>query len=129
MYTRNSERIRALLGAQIVFNNQNSTLNCQVRNISTGGARISLSANVAIPEEFDLLVPQKGRTYRCKLRWRTGDAAGVEFLNSHSAAQSATPADRIRELEGENDDLRRQIQDLIDRLTNADDGKRNEVAA
>ena len=123
MYSRSSERIRSLIGAQVVFNNQNSTLNCQIRNISAGGARLAVSANVTLPDEFDLLVPAKGRTFRCKLRWRTGEAAGVEFLNLQTApgtaAQSAPAAqsvEKVKELESENEELKRQLRALMSRV-------------
>jgi hypothetical protein len=80
-------------------------------------------------------VPQKGRTFRCRLRWRTGEAVGAEFLSSRSsgaagAGSNAAPApdDRLRELENENEELRRQVRDLTDRLA-AREANRGEAAA
>ena len=114
MKTRKSERIRAFLGAQILFNNNNSTVDCQVRNISSLGAKILVSPTVSVPDEFDLLVPQKGRSYRCKLRWRLDEAVGVEFLDGRSRPVGAADElkKRIWELETENQILKQQIAEL-----------------
>ena len=65
---RRDERVRAFLRARIIFNNQNTSIECTIKNISSKGAKIVLSEALAIPSEFDLEVPQKGRTYRAKLR-------------------------------------------------------------
>lgn len=117
MKPRRAERVRTLLGAQIVFNHQNSTLDCQIRNISSDGAKLIVSSMVALPEEFSLSIPQKGRAYRARLRWRIDDTAGVEFLDSENAERAAEPSsDRMRSLETENEALRQKINELTARL-------------
>ena len=124
MKPRSSERVRAFLGAQILFNNHNSTVDCQIRNISAGGAKLLVSSTVSVPQEFELSVPQKGRTFRCRLRWRIQDAVGVEFLDAASAydLQAAVAAERVRSLETENEGLRRQVADLSARLISGEPG-------
>jgi hypothetical protein len=119
MQPQRPERVRAFLGARILFRQGNSTLDCRVRDISLYGAKLVMSSTVALPEEFDLTIPQKGRRYRCVLRWRRADQAGVKFLTSvsergHDALAEGT---KVRELEAENDLLRRRVRDLRDRLT------------
>ncbi len=118
---RNTERNRSMLGAHIIFNNRNSTLDCQVRNISATGARLVLSETVALPEEFELFVPQKGKTYKARLRWRKADGAGVELTSdAMPGATMKTGApdlpQRVAHLENENALLRLQIIDLTRRL-------------
>src|SRR5665213_148279 len=111
---RHNERVRTILGAQIIFNNKNSTLECQIRNISPTGARLVLSESVTLPEEFDINVPQKGRTYRARLRWRTPEGAGIEFLRDEQRGGAAIDRDlfeRVRELENENELLRKRVLD------------------
>jgi PilZ domain len=118
--TRNSGRVRAILGAQIIFNNRNSTLDCQIRNISQKGARLAFSSSVSIPQEFELSVPQRGRTYRARLRWRDAEGAGVEFIDEQAQpASGRDPADlvrRVAELEAENAGLRLRLMELTQRL-------------
>lgn len=122
---RTNERKRTMLGAQIIFNNRNSTLDCQVRNISPTGARLALSDTVALPEEFDLHVPQKGRTYRAKLRWRHNDSIGVEIEGDQAQAGATRPAPadlalRLAELETENATLRLKVMELQRKLEEKD---------
>jgi hypothetical protein len=123
---RHHERVRTILGAQIIFNHKNSTLECQIRNISAGGAKLSVSDAVALPNEFDLHIPQKGRTFRARLRWRSADGVGVEFLNDDARAAPAPENDlksRVLELESENELLRRRVRELMVELEKAGGGR------
>jgi hypothetical protein len=120
---RRAERVKSFLRAQIIFNQRMSTIDCVVKNISQTGARLALNEGLSIPSEFDLLIPQKGRTYRARLVWRDADAIGVEFLLSEvhpgetrettggSAADS-----RLRALEAQNAELKLRIRELSKRL-------------
>jgi CheY-like chemotaxis protein len=77
---RLSARIRAYLGARVVFNNRFSTVDCMVRDISAGGAKLVFSGNDPVPQEFELHIPQKGLCYRARIVWRRGLSCGVQFL-------------------------------------------------
>jgi hypothetical protein len=114
---RKLDRARSILGAHIVFNNRNSTVDCQIRNISKSGARLAISNTFTLPEEFDIEVPQKGRTYRARLCWRDEQSAGVEFvLDTTDASSRGDTNMRIAELEAENATLRLRIFDLREKL-------------
>ena len=114
---RKLDRARSILGAHIVFNNRNSTVDCQIRNISKSGARLAISNTFTLPEEFDIEVPQKGRTYRARLCWRDEQSAGVEFvLDTTDSSSRADNNSRIAELEAENAALRLRIFDLREKL-------------
>jgi hypothetical protein len=77
---RAAKRTRSLLGGKVVFNGRRSTLDCTLRDLSASGAKLYFSAHVPIPEEFDLELPQKGRTHRARIMWRTADSCGVRFI-------------------------------------------------
>jgi hypothetical protein len=110
---RKTNRPRSLLGARIVYNNRSSTLDCMVRNLSNTGARLVFSGPVAVPEEFELVIPQKGQTHRCKIAWRESREFGVEFLGrDEKAPPSIEAAKRLKELEAEREKLRRRIAQL-----------------
>jgi len=120
---RKRERVRAILGAHIVFNNRNSTIDCQIRNISRTGAKLSLSNSVTLPEEFDIEVPQKGKTYRARLCWRDAASAGIEFiLDATEAAEAEDRAALIAKLEAENLALKLRVQELMRLLEAASAG-------
>ncbi len=117
---RHEVRQRVFLKGRICFNHGSSTMDCLVRDLSSTGARITLSETATLPEVFDLYIPQKERTYRATLRWRRVDGVGVTFEDPARAPTPvlAEPAPepsvavllhRISELEAENAALRRLL--------------------
>ena len=112
---RRAERIRSFLRARIVYNNHSSTIECMVKNISPFGAKIQLGNSTSIPNSFDLEIPQKGRTYRARLAWRTETAIGVEFVDDEPAHRDASPG-KVERLESEIRRLRKVISQLTKRL-------------
>jgi len=115
---RKLDRVKAMLGARIVFNNGNSTIDCLIRNISRIGAKLALSSSVSLPEEFDIDVPQKGKVYRARLCWREADAAGIEFVLDASETVRGGGS-RVAELETENAALKLRLLELSNRLETA----------
>ena len=114
---RSSERIRCLLRAQIVFNNRMSTIDCTIKNISAAGAKLALPDTLSIPEEFDLFIPQKGRTFRARMTWRDTNSLGVEFKDAIAVGPLHEDKDeKLRELERINAELRKRVQALSKRL-------------
>ncbi len=110
---RRSERIRAFLGAKIIFNNRMSIVDCVVRNISATGAKLALAGSLPITGEFELQIPQKGCSYRARLVWRNSEGVGVEFITAD--VQKSTEA-RLREIEIENAHLKERVLGLSQRL-------------
>ena len=112
---RRSERVRSFLRARIIFNNHSSTIDCTIKNFSRNGAKIELPNTATIPNEFDLEIPQKGRTYRARLSWRAETAVGVEFIEAEPSVHEA-PRDAIQRFEAENARLRANLLQLGRRL-------------
>jgi hypothetical protein len=113
---RATERGRSLLKAKIIFNNRMATIDCVVKNISLGGAKIAVASGLSIPSEFDLEIPLRGRTYRVQMRWRDSDHMGVEFIDAAAEPKPhGTP--EFQKLEVENARLRAAVQVLTRRLT------------
>ncbi len=111
---RRSERVRSFLRARILFNNGASTIECMIKNISTHGAKIEIAHSLSVPTEFDLEVPQRGRTYRAKMMWRAADSIGVEFADQGGTSENAQAT--IQRLEAENRKLRGSVNLLTKRL-------------
>lgn len=113
-------RVRTFLRGRISYNNGSSTMDCLVRDLSAGGARIALDGAMTLPEVFDLIIPQKGVTRRCRLCWRREDEIGVGFLDEVSQREVRPVTDpsmvdllvRIRLLEAENESLRMRLATL-----------------
>ncbi len=120
---RSNERIRAFLRAQIIFNNRMSTIDCIIKNISPTGARIALSDTLTVPTEFEIYIPQRGRSHHARLVWRDKDAIGVDFIDVQGAPAltsgeppSAGTETRLRELEVQNAELKARVRVLSKRL-------------
>lgn len=111
---RKQQRSRSMLGAQIIFNNRATTLDCQIRNFTDEGAKIVIGAFMVFPTLFEFHVPQRGQTYMAKLIWRHAEEAGIEFLPDERAiaASHGDMSFRVRELEAENAALKRRVNDL-----------------
>jgi len=55
---------------------------CQVRDVSEGGARLVLDAEMELPKEFDLILTRNGRVRRrCLSVWSDGVETGVCFAD------------------------------------------------
>lgn len=56
---------------------------CELRDLSAGGAKIHVSALYKLPPRFVLLQHQAGVAFEVILKWRRGDLAGVAFERTH----------------------------------------------
>jgi hypothetical protein len=56
-------------------------LKCMLSDVSKSGAKIALSDDQELPDEFILLLSTDGRTRRnCRVVWRDDGRTGVEFF-------------------------------------------------
>jgi hypothetical protein len=110
---RNSQRGRTFLGAQIVFNNRCSSVDCLVRNLSGDGAKLAFADGAAIPAEFEITIQRTAETRRARSVWRNETEAGILFLGSAAGKfVSLEAARRIKKLEVERDALTRRVVQL-----------------
>lgn len=102
---RTAARQRSFMQGRIYFNHRRSSLDCTIRDFTSKGARLECSEAVAIPDVFELYVPNKDEYFRSRLAWRKGNLIGVAWT-TEQAAPEATPAgdavsERIAKLERE----------------------------
>ena len=111
---RKAARSRTLLGGVIAFNNRASTMDCQVRNLSTDGAKVTFSNIAAVPDQFDLKIARKERSFRARMIWRAPTEAGVAFLSEYDQDVPVPLewAKRLRDCEAEKAALRRRVAQL-----------------
>src|SRR5437879_9570315 len=93
---RKNARTRTYLGGVLAFQGRCATLDCTIRNLRDGGARITAEGSVILPEEFDLAVTRNDRAYRARLIWRSATEAGVALLDA--AASGVVTLDVARKL-------------------------------
>lgn len=115
---RSSPRQKAFLKGVICYNKRASTIECTIRDLSDGGARLAVSSAVAVPEFFELFVPTRNQYIDARQRWRRNDDLGVEFVQNEASAQTSgvvAPGDifgRVQRLEEEVESLRRSLGKL-----------------
>ena len=73
-------RPRTLKGGRIVFNQNFSTVNCIIRNLTEDGAKLEVEGTVTIPNRFRLVFDSGGPDRECEVRWRDDKFLGVMFV-------------------------------------------------
>jgi hypothetical protein len=70
-----------LKAGKIIFNRGASVLDCVVRDMSSGGARLEVAQPVRTPGDFvlEFTVGDEVRRYPCAITWRRKDEVGVIF--------------------------------------------------
>jgi len=111
---RKATRSRTLLGGVIAFNNRASTMDCQVRNLSAGGAKVKFTNTAVVPDQFDLQIARKERSFRARMVWRAPNEAGVAFLSEYNndVPVPLELARQLRECEAEKTALRKRVAQL-----------------
>ena len=77
-YNRRGQRIR-VAGRAYVRLGLFKRVECGLRDVSPGGARICMPAGVSLPDQFRMDLPQFKRPRVCMKRWECGREIGVEF--------------------------------------------------
>ena len=111
---RRAIRLRTLLSARISFGA--IEVDCEVRDISTCGARLALPPGVPLPHHFDLFILQRRQTRKCRLVWFSEGQCGVEFLDQEIApdARESEPTlfSRMAQLEAELALMRNELREV-----------------
>lgn len=72
-------RHRVLKAGLACFNGRHVTVPCVVRDMSAGGARLSISGSVGVPDTFELYVELDASWAGCEVTWRRAGNIGVRF--------------------------------------------------
>ena len=111
---RNSTRRKTFLGGKVVYNHRQSTMDCVLKNMADGGAKLVFSHLTLVPDEFDVQVDQMQRSFRARVVWRAKDELGITFVDN-AAGSTVVPLDhaiRIRRLEADRAKLQRRVAEL-----------------
>ncbi len=77
---RKSPRRRVLKEGKIVFADALCLMDCTIRDMSDGGAKLIVSNTLAIPHSFQLYEKSSGKLYPAIVAWRQCNAIGVKFI-------------------------------------------------
>ena len=84
---RSEHRKRTLKEAKIVLTDW-TVIDCTIRDISEGGARIVVGDAMTLPPEFRLHIVSSNTIVPVRLLWQRGTAAGVGFTGPEEPAPS-----------------------------------------
>jgi PilZ domain-containing protein len=76
---RKSPRMHRLKEGRIYFNDKKSIMSCIVRDLSEGGARVTVSEPYLLPAEFELVIHGSPARPARKV-WVKQNEMGIEFL-------------------------------------------------
>ncbi|BBB99515.1 ribosomal protein L19 [Bradyrhizobium japonicum] len=110
---RQSVRDKVFFGAVAEINERGSTMDCVVRNISEGGACVEFGDAVHLPEELNLSVARKGRSFLARLIWRQANKVGLAFRIMTSDTPVSDLDERVRRSEIKKRQLQRRINELL----------------
>lgn len=68
-----------MIVATAVYEGGRMRLDCVIRNLSEGGAKLEFATVRGIPQSFDLMVPGQ-RPFHCRVAWRALKELGVQFV-------------------------------------------------
>jgi hypothetical protein len=78
---RAHQRHRVLKPVKAVFNVNQSVLDCVMRDVSIGGARLHCAQPMQLPEQFQLIFVAEREMRDVRVAWRKHDQLGVVFLS------------------------------------------------
>jgi hypothetical protein len=86
-------------------------MDCVVRDLTEGGARVQFPDFTALPHQLEFSMPAKGTVCAATVVWQYGDSYGLSFPKTPSADSSL---EVLRALERNNKLLRRSMQTIRD---------------
>ena len=111
---RQSARARVIYSGVIAYDERRATMNCVVRNFSSDGVKVEFDNTALLPDEIDLLIAKKSRSFTAKIVWRGEREAGLAF--GSTGQNHPIPLDwarRLRASESERRKLRGRIAQLL----------------
>jgi hypothetical protein len=114
-------RHKTFIKGRIYFNNRLSSVDCIVRDMTENGARLQVPESVAVPDVFEIYLPNKDEQFRAQVQWRKSDQIGASWASESALRQKADSGsgqndrslvDRVARLEHEVAALQRRLDNL-----------------
>ncbi len=114
-------RHKTFFRGRIYFNNRLSSMDCMIRDATAHGGRLEVSDSVALPNAFEIYLPNKDEYFHAKIEWRRGGSIGISWSleqfsgqrSEHSGSEHAI-GDRLAKLEQEVARLHKRLDALQD---------------
>jgi hypothetical protein len=110
---RQSARDKVFLGGVAEINERGSTMDCVVRNINERGACVEIDEAARLPDDVNLNIPRKGRSFLARMIWRQANRVGLAFRTMVTDPQSSDLDERLRRSQIKQRQLKRRIKELL----------------
>jgi hypothetical protein len=110
---RESVRDKVFLGGVAEINERGSTMDCVVRNFSETGACVEFDSTTRLPEQMNLTIAHKGRSFLARMIWRQANRVGLAFRAMVTDSSESDLDARLRRSEKKKRQLQRRINQLI----------------
>jgi two-component system cell cycle response regulator len=74
-----AQRYRVLNGGKLIVNDGQSVIDCVIRDMSEGGAKVRLTIPTMLPKQLEMLVVKNNMLYPAEVRWNRNSEAGLQF--------------------------------------------------
>ena len=109
-------RHKTFIKGRIYFNNGLSSMDCIVRDLTEGGSRLEVSETVALPDVFELYLPNKDEYFHAKVEWRKANSLGISWASEQPAGPGAEHGDSQASFGDRLAKLEREVASLKKRL-------------
>jgi len=109
---RANVRDKVIFGGVAEFNDT-ATMDCVVRNFSEHGACVEVEPSAQIPQQMNLTIARKGRSFLAQMIWRQADRVGLAFRTMMTDAPANDLDARLRRSERKKRQLQRRIKELL----------------
>lgn len=110
---RQTVRDKVIFGGVAEAGQRRITTDCVVRNFSDRGACIELDPATRLPEQVNLAVARKGRSYLAQIMWRHADKVGLAFRAMFTESAESDLDERLRRSEKKKRQLQQRINELL----------------
>jgi hypothetical protein len=74
-----AQRYRVLNGGKLIVNDGQSVIDCVIRDMSEGGAKVRITIPTVLPKQLEMLVVKNNMLYPVEVRWNRNSEAGLQF--------------------------------------------------
>ena len=110
---RESVRQKVFLGGVAEINERGSTMDCVVRNFSESGACVEFDSAARLPDQMNLTISQKGRSFLARMIWRQANRVGLALRAMVTDSPESDLDARLRRSEKKKRQLQRRINKLL----------------
>ena len=87
---RTSVRRRTLKEGKVILSDS-TVMDCRIRDLSEGGARLEFGGLTNLPKEFRLLIVSSNTVVPAAIAWQRGQNVGVFFTGPEQPAPARRP--------------------------------------